>query len=83
MEVFWFWFLAFLLIILVFSWPTWPYTHDRWVYRRGAVGDMRRAAALQLLRWQSSCSSGSAYSRSGGRGTPRRHIEFIRNASAA
>ena len=35
MEVFWFWLLIILLFFALFAWPTWPYTQDRWVYRRG------------------------------------------------
>lgn len=34
MDVFWFWLVMLLLLITVFAWPTWPYTRDRWVYRR-------------------------------------------------
>ena len=35
MEAFWFWFLIILLLFAVLAWPTWPYTEDRWIYRRG------------------------------------------------
>lgn len=35
MEAFWFWFLIFLLIVTVFSCPTWAYTRERWMYRYG------------------------------------------------
>lgn len=35
MNFFWFWLIVLLLFFMVFAWPTWPYTHERWVYRRG------------------------------------------------
>lgn len=34
MDVFLFWFFIVLLVFSVAAWPTWPYTQDRWVYRR-------------------------------------------------
>ena len=34
METAWFWLLILLLFLAIFAWPTWPYTQDRWVYRR-------------------------------------------------
>jgi len=34
MDVFWFWVLIVLLFLSVAVWPTWPYTHRRWIYRR-------------------------------------------------
>jgi len=43
MEAFWFWLLMVLLFVAVFSWPSWPYTRDRWVYRNG--GSRRYAPA--------------------------------------
>lgn len=30
-----FWFFIALLLVTVFAWLTWPYTWERWVYRRG------------------------------------------------
>jgi hypothetical protein len=35
MDIFWFWLTFFLLLFTVFAWPTWPYTRERWLYRRG------------------------------------------------
>lgn len=52
MEAFWFWLLTVLLLFLVLAWPTWPYTHERWVYRRGGgwrYAPSAAAGALALL----------------------------------
>ncbi len=35
MDVLWFWLLVVVLLIAVFAWPTWPYTRQRGIYRRG------------------------------------------------
>jgi hypothetical protein len=51
-DIFWFWFFIFLLLVTVFAWPTWPYTRERWVYRRGGgwrYAPSGVAAALALL----------------------------------
>lgn len=49
MEVFLFWLLLLLLIIMVFAWPTWPYTGDRWVYRRGGGWRYAPSGAAAVL----------------------------------
>lgn len=55
MDLFLFWLVVVLLLISVFSWPTWPYTDERWVYRRGGgwryapSGASAGAAVLILL----------------------------------
>lgn len=54
MEAFWFWFLVILLLFAVFAWPTWPYTRERWLYRRGgrwryAVSGASAATAFLVL----------------------------------
>ena len=32
-----FWLLVIFLIVAILAWPTWPYTRDRWPYRRGGL----------------------------------------------
>lgn len=31
MDVLWFRFLTFVLVLVVLAWPSWPYTRERWV----------------------------------------------------
>ena len=52
MEYGWFWLLVILVLIATFAWPSWPYTRERGIYRRG--GSWRYApsgfaAAFALL----------------------------------
>lgn len=50
MEVFWFWLVVLLLVLAIFAWPTWPYTRNRWVYRRpGAWRYAPAGAAVAVL----------------------------------
>lgn len=54
MGVFWFWLLMILLLFSILAWPTWPYTHERRVYRRGggwryAPSGTAAGAALLIL----------------------------------
>lgn len=52
MEGFWFWMLVLLLVLAFFAWPSWPYTRDRRVYRRGggwAYGISAAAVVAALL----------------------------------
>ncbi|SDY86949.1 DUF3309 family protein [Citreimonas salinaria] len=54
MDVFLFWLVVVLLLITVFAWPTWPYTYERGVYRRGgrwryAPSGASAAAVLVIL----------------------------------
>lgn len=52
MDAVLFWVFMLLLFVTVFAWPTWPYTRDRWVYRRPGgwrYAPSGAAAALALL----------------------------------
>lgn len=49
MDVLWFWLLMILLLFAVLAWPTWPYTHERWVYRRGGGWRYAPAGTAALL----------------------------------
>lgn len=37
MNGFWFWVLMALIFCAAATWPTWPFTRDRWLYRRGGA----------------------------------------------
>lgn len=43
MADFFFWFFILLFVVTILAWPTWPYTQERWPYRRG--GEYRYAAS--------------------------------------
>ncbi|MEX2617434.1 MAG: hypothetical protein WD767_15180 [Alphaproteobacteria bacterium] len=48
----WFWLLMLLLLAVILAWPTWPYTYERGVYRRGGYwryGPSAAAAATAAL----------------------------------
>lgn len=52
MEFFWFWFLVILFAMMIAAWPAWPYTRERWVYRRGdgwRYAPSAAAAGIALL----------------------------------
>ena len=52
MDAVLFWVFMLLLFVTVFAWPTWPYTRDRWVYRRPGgwrYAPSDAAAGLALL----------------------------------
>lgn len=51
MEVFWFILFWVMIFVLIFAWPTWPYTRERdWGYGPSAVA-AAIAVALLLLFW--------------------------------
>lgn len=54
----WWWAIVFLFVVLIFAWPTWPYTRSRGIYRRDSrwrYGPSGVAAivviCLLLLAW--------------------------------
>lgn len=51
MDVLWFWAIILLLLIVVFAWPSWPYTRERGLYRTEAYRYYPSgiAAALAIL----------------------------------
>ena len=52
MADFFFWFFILLLVVTIFAWPTWPYTYERWPYRRGGgsrYATSATAASLAVL----------------------------------
>ena len=52
MDVVWFWFWVLLLFLVIATWPTWPYTRERWPYTRGGgyrYGPSAAAAFVALL----------------------------------
>lgn len=49
MEVFWFWLFLVLLLLMILGWPTWPYTRDRGIYRRGGGWRYALSGAAAVL----------------------------------